>query len=163
VAASLRGIRKRWLRPPHSKMVAANIAERSITLVRDTHALLPLRTTNIATVIVSPHGDALDDAMHGLGASVEVDDADVLLLLLAIRPKSGAGTIGVPEDIRQLAQRHAHKTIAIAFGSPYVLRELGDVSTFVCAWGPQPLLQIAAMRALRGEIEMRGKLPVRIG
>jgi beta-N-acetylhexosaminidase len=162
VAASLRGIRKQWLRPPHSKHVANEIAERSITLVRDTHALLPLRTTNIATVIVNPHGDSLDDALRAIGNTVDVEQADVLLLLLAIRPKSGAGTIGVPDEIQQLAQRHAHKTIAIAFGSPYVLRDLGDISTFVCAWGPQPLLQIAAMRAIRGEIEMRGKLPVRI-
>jgi hypothetical protein len=162
VAASLRGIQKRWLRPPHSKQFAARAAERSITLVRDTHALLPLRATYIATVIVNPHGDSLDDALRGLGANTDVETAEVLLLLLAIRPKSGAGTIGVPEDIRELARRHAGKTIAIAFGSPYVLRELGDVSTFVCAWGPQPLLQIAAMRALRGEIEMRGRLPVRI-
>jgi len=141
---------------------AAHIAERSITLVRNTHALLPLRATSIATVVVNPHGDSLDEALRALGETTDIETAEVLLLLLAIRPKSGAGTIAVPEDIRQLARRHAHKTIAIAFGSPYVLRELGDVSTFVCAWGPQPLLQIAAVRAVRGEIGMPGRLPVRI-
>jgi hypothetical protein len=127
--------------------------------VRDTHNLLPLRTSRITPVIVNPHGDSLDDALRELG---DVDGSDILLLLLAIRPKSGAGTISVPEDIQQLARANVHKTIAVAFGSPYILRELGDVSTFVCAWGPQPLLQIAAMRALRGEIPMPGKLPVRI-
>jgi beta-N-acetylhexosaminidase len=141
---------------------ARQIAERSITLVRDAHALLSLRTTSIATVVVNPHGDPLDDALRELGANAAVDDAEVLVLLLALRPKSGAGMIVVPNDIRGLAQRYAHKTIAIAFGSPYVLRELGDVSTFVCAWGVQPVLQIAAMRAVRGEIPMPGKLPVRI-
>ena len=141
---------------------AGTVAERSITLVRDTHALLPLRATRIATVVVSPHGDSLDDALRELGPTVGVDDAEVLLLLLAIRPKSGAGSIGVPEEIGQLARRHARKTIAIAFGSPYLLRELGDVSTFVCAWGVQPLLQVAAVRAVRGEFGMPGRLPVRI-
>jgi beta-N-acetylhexosaminidase len=139
-----------------------DIAERSITLVRDTHALLPLRAASIATVVVNPHGDSLDDALRELGANADIDTAEVLVLLLALRPKSGAGTIAVPDDIRALAQRHAHKTIAIAFGSPYVLRELGEISTFVCAWGVQPLLQVAAMRAIRGEIPMPGKLPVRI-
>ena len=143
--------------------IAGRIAERSITLVRDTHALLPLRATNVATVIVNPHGDVLDDALRALPPSADIDTAAVLVLLLALRPKSGAGTIFVPDDIRRLAERHAHKTIAIAFGSPYVLRELGEVSTFVCAWGVQPLLQIAAMRAIRGELAMPGKLPVRIG
>ena len=136
-----------------------SVAERSITLVRDTHHLLPLRTSRVTTVIVNPHGDPLDDALRELG---ETNGDDVLLLLLAIRPKSGAGTIGVPEEIRELAQRNARRTIAIAFGSPYILRELGEVSTFVCAWGPQPVMQIAAMRAVRGEIPMPGTLPVRI-
>jgi hypothetical protein len=145
-----------------SRDSAAIVAERSITLVRDTHALLPLRASRIATVVVNPHGDALDDALREVGETTDVETAEVLLLLLAIRPKSGAGTIAVPEEIRQLARRHAQKTIAVAFGSPYVLRELGDISTFVCAWGVQPLLQIAAMRALRGEIGMPGRLPVRI-
>lgn len=137
---------------------ASRVAERSITLVRDTHNLLPLRTNNVATVVVSPHGDPieLDLPRHG------VESADVLVLLLALRPKSGAGAIVVPEEIAQLAKQHAHKTIAIAFGSPYVLRELGEISTFVCAWGVQPVLQDAALRAIRGELTMTGVLPVTI-
>lgn len=130
-----------------------------ITLVRDRNQLLPLRTRRVKPVVVNPHGDSLDIALRELG---DVDGDDVLLLLLAIRPRSGAGFIGVPEEIQALAKRHAQKTIAIAFGSPYLLRELGDISTFVCAWGPQPVMQHAAMRALRGEIAMTGTLPVRI-
>ena len=91
-----------------------------------------------------------------------VDTCDVLLLLLGARPKSGAGKIAVAEEGRHLAAKHARKTIAVSFGSPYILRELGDVSTFVCAWGIQPVLQIAAMDALRGVFEMTGRLPVTI-
>jgi hypothetical protein len=127
--------------------------------VRDTHQLLPLRTRRVRAIVVNPHGDSLADALLELEVR---DDAEVLVLLLALRPKSGAGTIAVPDRIRELARTHAHKTIAIAFGSPYILRELGDVSTFVCAWGVQPVLQRAAMRAIRGELEMMGQLPVRI-
>jgi beta-N-acetylhexosaminidase len=141
---------------------AQELAERSITLVRDTHNLLPLRSTRIAAIAVSPHGDSLETALRALRSDASVDDADVLILLLALRPKSGAGRIFVPDDIQRLAAQHARKTIAIAFGSPYVLHELGDVSTFVCAWGVQPLLQAAAIRAIRGEFPMTGKLPVQL-
>jgi hypothetical protein len=109
---------------------------------------LPLRARKLAIVIVNPHGDAID---VGLEANADAEDADVLLLLLAIRPRSGAGTIAVPEHIQRLAREHARKTIAISFGSPYILRELADVSTFVCAWGPQPVMQRAAMRAIRAQ------------
>ena len=120
------------------------MAERAITIVRDTNSLLPLKGT-LAVVTFSPHGDPIVN----VPSTATPEDADVLLLLLAIRPKSGAGTISVPQDIRELAQRYAHKTVAVSFGSPYIIRELGDVSTFVCAWGPQPVLQRAAMRALQ--------------
>jgi hypothetical protein len=118
-----------------------------------------LRTQRIQVITVNPHNDDLQDALRTLG---KTDGDDLLLLLLALRPKSGAGAITVPDAIRDLAKRRANKTIAVAFGSPYILRELGDISTFVCAWGPQPSLQIAAMRAIRGEIEMHGRLPVSI-
>jgi hypothetical protein len=110
-------------------------------------------------MVVSPHGDPIEVPLP----QHDVETADVLLLLLALRPKSGAGAITVPDDIAALARKHAHKTIAVAFGSPYILRELGDVSTFVCAWGVQPVLQDAAWRAMRGGFPMTGRLPVTIG
>jgi hypothetical protein len=116
-----------------------------VKVVQDTNNLLPLHAKRIAVVIVNPHNDPMN---LGLESNAEPDDAEVLVLALVIRPKSGAGTISVPEDIRRLVQRHARKTIAISFGSPYVLRELGDVSTFICAWGPQPVMQRAALRAI---------------
>ena len=124
---------------------ADSIADRAVKIVRDTNTLLPLRTNKLAVVVVNPHNDAIH---LGLESTAEPDQADVIVLALVIRPKSGAGTISVPEDVQRLAQRHAEKTIAISFGSPYLLRELGDVSTFVCAWGPQPVMQRAALRAI---------------
>jgi hypothetical protein len=130
-----------------------HIARKSIALVRDTSGLLPLRAKNLAVRVFSE--DPMEQSDRG-----NPDTADVIILLLGIRPRSGKGHLAVPEEARQLAERHARKTIAVSFGSPYILRELGDVSTFVCAWGVQPVLQQAAMEAIRGEFEMTGRLPV---
>ena len=33
----------------------------------------------------------------------------------------------------RIAREHPDRTIAIAFGSPYILHELAEVSTFICA------------------------------
>jgi beta-N-acetylhexosaminidase len=139
--------------PPHSK--ALEIAQRSITLVRDTRGLLPVTATKIAVAAFTD-----EPLAHVLTGNATPDAADVLVLHLAMRPKSGAGRIAVPEEARQLAEKHAHKTIAVSFGSPYILRDLGDVSTFVCAWGIQPVLQIAATNAILGKAEFKGRLPV---
>jgi beta-N-acetylhexosaminidase len=132
-----------------------HIARRSITLVRDTHGLLPLTAKNVAIRTFSEDPLEVQD-------SGNPDTADALVLLLGIRPRSGKGHLAVPEEARQLAEKHARKTIAVSLGSPYILRDLGDVSTFVCAWGVQPILQRAAMEAIRGEFEMTGRLPVTI-
>ena len=134
---------------------ALHIAQRSITLVRDTRGLLPITTNNLAVATFTD--EPLD---HLLTGTATPEQADILLLHLAMRPKSGAGRITVPEEARRLAHKHAHKTVAVSFGSPYILRELGDVSTFVCAWGIQPVLQIAATNAILGKAEFTGRLPV---
>jgi beta-N-acetylhexosaminidase len=134
---------------------ALHIAQRAITLVRDTRGLLPLTAKKLAVATFTD-----EPLNHLLTGNATPETADVLLLHLAMRPKSGAGRIAVPEEARQLAEKHAHKTIAVSFGSPYILRELADVSTFVCAWGIQPVLQIAATKALLGKAEFTGRLPV---
>ncbi|HYC89053.1 MAG TPA: glycoside hydrolase family 3 protein [Thermoanaerobaculia bacterium] len=144
--------------PPSGRRAEARptfIARRSITLVRDTSGLLPLKAKNVAIRTFSEDPLELQD-------SGNPDIADVLVLLLGIRPRSGKGHLAVPEEARQLAEKHVKKTIAVSLGSPYILRDLGDVSTFVCAWGVQPILQRAAMEAIRGEFAMTGKLPVTI-
>jgi beta-N-acetylhexosaminidase len=146
---------------------ALHIAQKSITLVRDASGLLPL-TRHATTVVVTDlvEGNPLAEFTpdHIINSATERLDveADVLLLLFALRPKSGLGRISVPGPARKLAERHSKRTIAVSFGSPYLLRELGDVSTYVCAWGIQPVQQRAAMRALRGEAAMTGRLPVTI-
>ena len=142
------------------------VAERAITLVRDERGLLPMK--NATTVVVTDlvEGNPLleftpDYVMSSESGDLDIN-ADIVLLLLALRAKSGLGRITVPPAARRLAEKHAKRTIAVSFGSPYLLREIPAVSTYLCAYGIQPVMQRAAIRALRGEIAMTGKLPVTI-
>lgn len=140
------------------RAVAADIARRAVRVVRDRNGLLPLRGRNAAAVVVSdwPEENQLGDATRAFERVYTIDsttasldiDADVLVLMLALRAKSYAGRIALPPAARELAQRHGAKTVAIAFGSPYLIDELPEVSTFINAYGIQPLLQHAAMTEL---------------
>ena len=92
-------------------------------------------------------------------------DADVVLIALAIRAKSGAGTISIPPLARRLLDQLAgtrSRVIAVSFGSPYVLRDVPSLPTYLAAYGIQPVLQVAAVRAVFGETAITGKLPVSI-
>ena len=52
--------------------------------------------------------------------------------------------------------------MAISFGTPYLLRDIPTVGTYICAYGIQPVMQVAAISAIFGETAFSGRLPVTI-
>jgi beta-N-acetylhexosaminidase len=50
--------------------------------------------------------------------------------------------------------------IVVSFGSPYLLQQFPDVQAYLCAYGAAESSQRAALGALFGEYELRGRLPV---
>jgi beta-N-acetylhexosaminidase len=52
--------------------------------------------------------------------------------------------------------------VAVAFGSPYLLRDFPALPTYLAAWGSQDVVQVAAVKALFGEAAIGGRLPVTI-
>jgi beta-N-acetylhexosaminidase len=175
-----------------SRQIATEIATKAMTLVREENGSLPLaKNARVLVIAISdfpeianplaeldrelkkrlaspPHTFLLDSRSSDADVIPILDaakNADVILLGLAIRTRSGAGQIAVPavaqRAIETLASSPA-KRIGIAFGSPYLLREVPSLPTYICAYGPQPVLQIAAARALFGETKMTGRLPVTI-
>jgi beta-glucosidase-like glycosyl hydrolase len=146
---------------PHRE-IAALVARRSLTLLRD-GGLLPLgrRPLRLITVIDL---DPLADFERELRARTEVrEDAELTIVAFAIRARSGAGTIALPAKARAIVESlDPSKTIGIAFGTPYLLREVPRLTTYLCAWGPQPVLQVAAAQALFGETPITGTLPATI-
>jgi beta-N-acetylhexosaminidase len=89
-------------------------------------------------------------------------DADVVIFALAVRARSGSGSIAVPEVARTLLAGIQKPAIAVSFGTPYLLREIPAAGTYICAYGVQPVMQVVAVHALFGEAPVSGKLPVTI-
>jgi beta-N-acetylhexosaminidase len=87
------------------------------------------------------------------------------LLALFVRFQSGHGSIALPgvtkAAIEKLLDTNA-RVVAVSFGSPYILRDLPRLPTYLCAWGSQPDMQVGAARALFGETPITGRLPVTI-
>ena len=176
---------------PEHRLLASTIAARAITLVREEEGVLPLRPgTRVVIVTVSDFPELVSPASLAeaevrrrsstrpptflIDARTRNDEtdaiveaaraADVVLFALAIRTVSGAGHLKVPDAALHLARSlpAGVKTVAVAFGSPYVLRDLPGIRTYLCAYGVQPVLQAAAVKALYGEAPIGGKLPVTI-
>jgi len=169
--------------------LAATIARRAITLVREEPGALPLKKeAKVALVVVSEFPETVDplpdftaelhrrlksapevivvDARtheHELPQILEgIEKTDVVVLALAVRARSGAGQIAVPETARKLVAQIRKPVVAVSFGTPYLLREIPTAGTYLCAYGVQPVMQVAAAHALFGEAPISGKLPVSI-
>jgi beta-N-acetylhexosaminidase len=63
--------------------------------------------------------------------------------------------------IRELAEGH-QRVVVVSFGSPYFLRHFKDVDVYLCAYRYADESQLSAVKALFGEIDIVGKLPVSI-
>ena len=176
---------------PAIQALEAEIARRSLTLVREEKGVLPLqkgakllslviadeaslngpagplaadlktRVPSVKTVRLDPRSTPEETK-----AAVEAaKDSDVVLVSLFVRTRSGQGKISVPEPGRNaLAQILAFgkPVVAVSFGSPYLLRDLPDLPTYLCAWGGQDVSQAAAVQALFGEAAIGGRLPITI-
>ena len=90
--------------------------------------------------------------------------ADLVLASLYGRVRSGqASSVGIPEaGAHALSALIAAKApiVGISFGNPYLLGSFPGLRTYMVAYGDMPSLQQAVARALLGEIDVVGKLPI---
>jgi len=175
-----------------SRALANEIATKALTLVRLEEGAFPLKKeTRVLELVISDFAEVVNplseldrDLKRRLAnaprlmfidaRSVDADvppvieaakNADVVLIAFAVRARSGAGRIAVPQVARRVIEQLAAmpiRKIGIAFGTPYLLREVPSLPTYICAYGPQPVIQSAVNRALFGEAKFTGKLPVTI-
>jgi beta-N-acetylhexosaminidase len=90
--------------------------------------------------------------------------ADLVIASLYGRVRTGqSSSIGLPEPgVRALSALLGRDApiIGISFGNPYLLQNFPTMKTYVVAYGDMPALQQATARALLGEIDITGRLPI---
>ena len=64
------------------------------------------------------------------------------------------------ELLRRILETSAQKTAVIAMGNPYVAQNFPAVETYLCTYSNASSSELSAVKALFGELEPRGKLPV---
>jgi len=167
------------------------VLEQSMTLVKDTNQILPLSPEKKLAVfsLSSDPGDYyagrpfIREVKQRVPKAIEfyaeastgneyferalqkAGNVDVLVIALFSSLRSGKGSIGLDERQIDLIHRIVAKKIpvlVISFGSPYYLRHFPDVNAYLCAYRPSPQAQKMAAKAVFGEIDIQGKLPVSI-
>ncbi|MGH7477897.1 MAG: glycoside hydrolase family 3 protein [Longimicrobiales bacterium] len=114
----------------------------------------------IETVFLSRATTAMQlDSVFGRAA-----DADLVLFSPFVRVLSSKGHVAIAEPVAALVERiaGARPTVVAAFGNPYVLRQFPGIGVYLLGWGTEEVAQVAAARALLGEAEITGRLPISI-
>jgi len=90
--------------------------------------------------------------------------ADFIIVSLYGRVRSGqASSVGIPKTGEWALKRlifEKKRLVGISFGNPYLLQSFPNLRTYIVAYGDMPSLQQAVARALVGEIDITGKLPI---
>jgi beta-N-acetylhexosaminidase len=172
--------------------VAREIADRSIVLVKDSLSQVPLPRSEFSLVSITvarradlAAGTAFNAALRSRyprlrTVFVPADDiagslarmeaaaqaADVTIVSSYVGQGWDATTVGAPQEFVDFVTRRsatARKPIVVAFGNPYLLSQIPTAAAYLVAWSGVPASQIAAARALLGEIPVTGRLPITIG
>jgi beta-N-acetylhexosaminidase len=90
--------------------------------------------------------------------------ADLVIGSLYGRVRTGqARSLGLPESGAKALTaliKSRKPLVGISFGNPYLLQNFPELRTYVVAYGDMPSLQAAAARAVAGELDITGKLPI---
>ena len=166
--------------------------ERAVTLVTNDGDMLPLRDANRKITVLSLSSDQADyfagrsfaDAVkkRSPGAQVfyadtntgqeSLDDAffkaagtDVIICAVFSSLRAWKGSVGLDPrhvDLIKTLAATGKPVAVVNFGSPYLLRNFPEVSSYLCLYRNAPIAQDIAVRTIFGELDISGKLPVSI-
>jgi beta-N-acetylhexosaminidase len=95
----------------------------------------------------------------------KASESDVIVLGLFSRLRGGKGSVDLNTEQIQLIKDLSlgdQSVVVISFGSPYFLRHFPEIDAYLCAYRYSEEAQKSAAKALFGEIDINGKLPVSI-
>lgn len=95
----------------------------------------------------------------------KVENARAVIAGVFVKWGSHKGSVSLADSTAELLSQFfkTEKPMAVAaFGSPYILRQIPEAPSYLCAYETSPLAVRAAMRAAFGEIPLSAKLPVSI-
>ena len=164
------------------EQLSFHITEKSVSLLKDTPGLFPLREKSQVCVIFA--GDVemyntsplkkhfemcmpLQEIVQRAPSFIPTLVSGCATFIFAIFTSVSAwkGSSGISEHEKDMIfdlMKKAENSIVISFGSPYVLRHFREADILIAAYESTEQAQKAVLRCLEGELDFRGRIPVRI-
>jgi len=97
-----------------------------------------------------------------------IDEAQTVVAAVYVIPTAGKidNSMGMADAtgtlLQQLLDHAAAKTAVVAMGNPYLASDFPKIENYMCTFSNATVSEVAAIKALFGEIPIRGHLPVTI-
>src|SRR5208337_4992017 len=97
-----------------------------------------------------------------------VNEAQTVVAAVYVVPTAGkiGNSIAMADAtgalLQQMLDRAAGKTAVIAMGNPYLAADFPKIENYLCTFSNASVSEVAAVKALFGEISIRGHLPVSV-
>lgn len=177
---------------PEHEAVANEVAERSITLVRNKDNIVPVNPLTAPSTLVititsdrdSDPGGVFKSTIRSLmptagTATIDrrtnelemenilerVQASEQIICGMFVQVRANKDFIALDENQSRYFRQILDlkkPVIVSAFGSPYVLQQFPEIETYLCAYSYTPSSQTAAGKALFGQQPVTGRLPVTI-
>ncbi len=185
------GALKQTFSMPSTALEAQAIADRGVTLLRDSDYVLPIDPANPQRVLLislaadrdAYPGDTLEPELRKQVGSLKTLRADavfspvsnlklpppssydVAIAALFVRVMDGKGNVGIPEDQRKFVDQlisNGKPTVVAAFGNPYLIGAFPNAKTWVSEFSTNNVAQRAVANALLGKSAISGRIPVSV-
>jgi len=182
---------KHILNQPSHWRLANEIAEESITLVKNQQKIIPVnpkKYRSTACILLTDADDKKDypfenyfkenfkhSKFYELFANSKKRDyrkalriarsANLVLLPALVNVREQSGTIGINEKHRDFIKevlKLKKRVVLMSLGNPYILRDFPKAKAYICSYGSPAVSQKAMMDAILGRNKIEGKLPVSI-
>ncbi|HET6680871.1 MAG TPA: glycoside hydrolase family 3 N-terminal domain-containing protein [Gemmatimonadaceae bacterium] len=173
---------------PAHRALAEDIATRAVTLVREQPGALPVGgrgtvvvqympetelragrefTTALRTVLPDVRIIALSpsSAQSQLDAArAQAERAERVVIAAYVRRMEGQGRPAIPVAVAStldaIAKSRGARAVTIAFGNPYLLRQLPSAGTYLTTYSVGDASERAAAQAILGQAAITGRTPV---
>ena len=175
---------------PEGEERAQDVADRSLTLVKNDKDAIPLRHPESTCLVAltenrrNQQGQHLIEEVKKRGgnilavlldpamtksdldqASEKISKCTDIVVAAYVTVNAYRGNVALagnyPDFLNSLIAGNAPVTL-ISLGNPYLLRSFPNVSAYLTTYSPTPTSETAVAKALFGEISITGRLPVTI-
>ena len=97
-----------------------------------------------------------------------VDEAQTVVAAVYVIPTAGkvGNSVAMADAtgtlLQQVLDHAAEKTAVVAMGNPYLASDFPKIENYMCTFSNASVSEVGAIKALFGEIPIRGHLPVTI-